>query len=94
MTIEGAGFNNTLAPYTTCSNDNGTLQRSVNAKIAQWDRVYLADAAVRLNKHMKGFEISIDDAKDFMEVSLAVPMMSGLKSKGLTLSSRLTQPKL
>ncbi|GHJ87932.1 hypothetical protein NliqN6_4334 [Naganishia liquefaciens] len=66
--IEWPGFNCTLAPYMHCSNDNAALARSVKDRLTVWENHYLQDAQKRLNKLIDGYEFTILDAKDFMEM--------------------------
>ncbi|WRT68776.1 uncharacterized protein IL334_005756 [Kwoniella shivajii] len=63
VTIEAMGFNNTLAPWTTCR----ALGNEYKSKLAEWDSIYLQDAQARLQRMIKGYEITIKDAKDMME---------------------------
>ncbi|KAK7037570.1 hypothetical protein VNI00_011062 [Paramarasmius palmivorus] len=62
ITIEAANFNNTLAPYDVCPNAN---RRTVSDRgtwyVARWADKYLATARKRLQKQIKGFELSIED---------------------------------
>lgn len=63
--IEAPGFNCSLAPYHSCPNDN-KLYPNVNAKLATWDFIYLKDARKRLQKMVKGYDITIQDARDMV----------------------------
>lgn len=62
ITIEARGFNNTLAPYTTCPNadipskaDRGTFY------VQNWANVYLKDAHKRLQSQLHGLTLTIED---------------------------------
>ncbi|KAF5318138.1 hypothetical protein D9619_012221 [Psilocybe cf. subviscida] len=62
ITIEAEGFNNTLAPYMTCPNaKNATKAERGNWYISRWADVYLKDARKRLQKDLKGLDLSIQD---------------------------------
>ncbi|KAF7296481.1 AB hydrolase-1 domain-containing protein [Mycena chlorophos] len=62
ITIEAAGFNNTLAPYKTCPNA-GVTEISDRGKpyVSEWAGIYLKNALQRLQAQMNGYEFSIED---------------------------------
>ncbi|KAG6331252.1 hypothetical protein ID866_7837 [Astraeus odoratus] len=62
ITIEARGFNNTLAPYRSCRNndDRRKAYRGV-APSYEWKTVYLKNAVRRLQEHVSGMELTIDD---------------------------------
>ncbi|WVF67719.1 hypothetical protein IAT40_002478 [Kwoniella sp. CBS 6097] len=64
VTIEAAGFNNTLAPYTTCRG----VGDDYKSKLAEWDALFLKDAHKRLQDDISGYELSLTDVKDMMEM--------------------------
>ncbi|KAK4690069.1 hypothetical protein P7C73_g38, partial [Tremellales sp. Uapishka_1] len=67
--IEAPGFNCTLAPYSTCLNENnGRIYKETFQKLAKWDAVFLKDAAQRLQGMIDGYNVTVRDAKDFMEM--------------------------
>ncbi|KAJ9111687.1 hypothetical protein QFC19_001046 [Naganishia cerealis] len=66
--IESPGYNCTLAPYTQCANDNANLAKAVKERLAVWENHFLKDAQKRLAKHIEGYNFTIRDAKDFMEL--------------------------
>ncbi|KAJ9121586.1 hypothetical protein QFC22_002205 [Naganishia vaughanmartiniae] len=68
--IEWPGYNCTLSPYTQCANDNLDLAKSVKDKLTVWENHFLKDAQKRLAKQIKGYDFTIRDAKDLMEVCL------------------------
>ncbi|ORY32143.1 putative phytase [Naematelia encephala] len=68
VTIENPGFNNTLAPWSTCRADNADFSSSVWEKLNTWDNNFLSDAQTRLQSMIEGYEVSIKDAKDFMDM--------------------------
>ncbi|KAJ3566101.1 hypothetical protein NP233_g7216 [Leucocoprinus birnbaumii] len=62
ITIESAGFNNSLCPDKTCANakivekaDRGTWYNQ------QWANIYLRDTRERLAKQIQGFDLTIED---------------------------------
>jgi len=62
ITIEGHGFNNTLAPYMTCPNANiHSKGRRGTQFLKEWANVYLKDAQGRLQKQIDGFTFTIED---------------------------------
>jgi hypothetical protein len=71
--IEWPGFNNTLAPWNTVGSrsdyanlqcDRGTWNyTTVNGILNDWDEKYLKDARERLQKHVKGLELTIQDVR-------------------------------
>ncbi|GFZ52138.1 hypothetical protein JCM24511_09911 [Saitozyma sp. JCM 24511] len=65
--IESKGFNNTLAPWNTCPDTEG-YNKEVLDRLHQWDDVFLKDARKRLQKHITGYDLSINDVKDFMDM--------------------------
>lgn len=38
-------------------------------RLHDWDAVFLKDALKRLQKDLDGYELALEDVKDFMEVS-------------------------
>ncbi|KAI0736900.1 phosphoglycerate mutase-like protein [Fomitopsis betulina] len=62
ITIEEDGHNNTLAPYKTCPNA-GIASKSDRAHpyVEQWASTYLQTALARLQPHMKGLNLTIED---------------------------------
>ncbi|KAL0070525.1 hypothetical protein AAF712_002358 [Marasmius tenuissimus] len=62
ITIEAPGFNNTLAPYDTCSNANRTSAAGRSIwYVERWANKYLASARKRLQKNLSGYELTIED---------------------------------
>ncbi|KAL0571706.1 hypothetical protein V5O48_010246 [Marasmius crinis-equi] len=62
ITIEAPGFNNTLAPYDTCPNARrGSVGQRGKWYVERWANKYLVDARKRLQKNMKGYQLSIED---------------------------------
>nr|XP_031863805.1 uncharacterized protein CI109_000447 [Kwoniella shandongensis]KAA5530877.1 hypothetical protein CI109_000447 [Kwoniella shandongensis] len=64
VTIEAPGFNNTLAPYTTCRGEGVDYRK----KLAEWDAIFLKDAHTRLNGLVTDLDLSLTDIKDMMEM--------------------------
>ncbi|WVN90098.1 uncharacterized protein L203_105333 [Cryptococcus depauperatus CBS 7841] len=62
--IEAPGFNNSLAPYTTCLHTDNIYE----AKLAEWDTMFLQKAKKRLQKDMDGYELSLIDIVQMMEM--------------------------
>ncbi|KAG6909601.1 hypothetical protein DXG01_016640 [Tephrocybe rancida] len=62
ITIEAKNFNNSLAPYHTCPNTRmaGKGDRGVYY-LKEWAKRYLKKALARLQPHIKGYELSIED---------------------------------
>ncbi|VDC02885.1 unnamed protein product [Peniophora sp. CBMAI 1063] len=62
ITIEDPGFNNTLSPYKTCTN---TADRSKSDRgtplVKKWAEVYLVEAQKRLQAHIKGYNLTVED---------------------------------
>ena len=61
ITIESPGFNNTLAPYDTCTNANNDIGGFGSVQSGKWIRVYLKKALVRLAPQIKGFNLTVED---------------------------------
>ncbi|KDR81978.1 hypothetical protein GALMADRAFT_240377 [Galerina marginata CBS 339.88] len=62
ITIEEDGFNNTLSPYKTCPNAKITSKAERgNWYTESWAKIYLKDARKRLQKHLHGLDLSIED---------------------------------
>ncbi|KAF9533657.1 phytase [Crepidotus variabilis] len=62
ITIEAKSFNNTLAPYSTCSNANQGEKASRGLwYIQRWADIYLKNAKERLQKYFHGLELSTED---------------------------------
>lgn len=58
ITIEGEGFNNTLAPYFQCPNSNNPFG---SAQINKWDQIYLNAALKRLSPFIRGYQLQLSD---------------------------------
>ncbi|BGP43558.1 hypothetical protein JCM10449v2_007599 [Rhodotorula kratochvilovae] len=61
VTIEWPGYNNTLAPYMTCTNANRLDLTRGLTKMAEWSRVYLDGARKRLQSQVEGVTLSHRD---------------------------------
>ncbi|KAI0029734.1 phosphoglycerate mutase-like protein [Vararia minispora EC-137] len=62
ITIEDTGFNNTLAPYKTCTNANNATKGDRGTPfVRDWAGTYLRDARDRLQSNFGGIELSIED---------------------------------
>ncbi|KIM58916.1 hypothetical protein SCLCIDRAFT_127317 [Scleroderma citrinum Foug A] len=62
ITIESKGFNNTLAPYRSCLNneDRSKAYRGLGPA-NEWATRYLENAVKRLQKHISGMTLTVDD---------------------------------
>ncbi|KAG6854185.1 hypothetical protein C0991_009837 [Blastosporella zonata] len=62
ITIEAPGFNNTLAPYDTCPNAvaHDKMDRGVYY-VKRWAAIYLEEALARLQPHLKGYDLNIEE---------------------------------
>ncbi|KAJ3775329.1 phosphoglycerate mutase-like protein [Lentinula raphanica] len=60
--VEGEGFNHTLAPYYACPNAR-KHQISDRGKfyVERWTEIYLNATRDRLQSHLKGYDLSIED---------------------------------
>lgn len=65
--IEAPGFNCTLSPYHSCPNDDKVYPKT-RAKLAEWDKVFLKDARERIQKLIKGYDVSLADVNNMMEM--------------------------
>ncbi|KIM23185.1 hypothetical protein M408DRAFT_77931 [Serendipita vermifera MAFF 305830] len=62
VTIEATGYNNTLAPYTTCPNSNVATRGYRGATFMQkWIAVYLKDARTRIQALLTGYTLTLED---------------------------------
>ncbi|KAJ9106890.1 hypothetical protein QFC20_003898 [Naganishia adeliensis] len=64
--IEWDGYNCTLSPYKHASHSVPGF--GVKQRLSVWENHFLKDAQKRLNKLIDGYEFTILDAKDFMEM--------------------------
>jgi hypothetical protein len=63
--IEQNGFNNTLASFDGCPNDNvASIGGIANSIVSNWADIYLKDAAKRLSGLIQGVNITASDAYD------------------------------
>ncbi|KAH9030686.1 phosphoglycerate mutase-like protein [Lactarius pseudohatsudake] len=62
ITIEAGNFNNTLAPYMTCPNAgvSGKADRGTPF-LKEWTSVYLKETRDRLQQHIDGYVLTIED---------------------------------
>ncbi|KAJ7894516.1 phosphoglycerate mutase-like protein [Mycena olivaceomarginata] len=72
ITIEGHGFNNTLAPYNDvclCPNaqDSSRADRG-REYLAKWASVYLKKALRRLQRQLTGYNLTIEDVYVFQQL--------------------------
>ncbi|KIK52826.1 hypothetical protein GYMLUDRAFT_250818 [Collybiopsis luxurians FD-317 M1] len=62
ITIEAPEFNNTLAPYDTCSNaNNATFGSRGLWYVERWTAIYLNETRERLQSQLDGYELEIED---------------------------------
>lgn len=62
VTVEENGYNNTLAPYKTCPNDNNpTIGGRGYYYVEKWTHVYLEEARHRIQKMLHGYPLGIED---------------------------------
>lgn len=61
ITIENPGFNNTLAPYDTCTNANNAIGGFGSVQSAKWTQIYLQSALRRLAPQIRGVNLTITD---------------------------------
>jgi len=61
ITIESDGFNNTLAPFSTCNNSNNAIGGFGGIEENVWVANYLANATIRLQKQIKGINLTVSD---------------------------------
>ena len=56
-----AQYNNSLVPYKTCKNANLNKGRPGNPLVNKWAQVYLVDAQARLQKQLRGYNLTLED---------------------------------
>ncbi|TFK67148.1 phosphoglycerate mutase-like protein [Pluteus cervinus] len=62
ITIEADGFNNTLAPYSTCKNaSNKKKSERAWYFVRRWAAKYLDAARARLQPQLQGFTLTVED---------------------------------
>lgn len=61
ITIENDGFNNTLAPYDTCTNANNAVAGFATTQANAWLDIYAKTAVARLAPQMKGINLTATD---------------------------------
>lgn len=68
ITIEAPGFNNTLAPSNTCTNDYRKSLSVSERKVQEWREVYLRRVTERLNEQIEGLELTVKDTFQMQEL--------------------------
>ncbi|KAI5121930.1 hypothetical protein M0805_000259 [Coniferiporia weirii] len=69
ITIESDGFNNTLAPYDTCTNSNtDAIGYFGDAIVDNWNEIYLQDALRRLQPMVDGMNLTITDVSAMQQL--------------------------
>ncbi|PCH33845.1 phosphoglycerate mutase-like protein [Wolfiporia cocos MD-104 SS10] len=59
--IEANGYNNTLAPYETCTNANNDVGGNIGGYASgNWTQIYLNKTTERLQPYMSGFNLTAD----------------------------------
>ncbi|KAH9898095.1 phosphoglycerate mutase-like protein [Cubamyces lactineus] len=66
--IEDDGFNNTLAPWTTCPNANNDIENIGYLASGNWTPIYLKDTVPRLQRHLKGVELDASDVRSMQDL--------------------------
>ncbi|KAH7912604.1 histidine phosphatase superfamily [Hygrophoropsis aurantiaca] len=67
--IEADGFNNTLAPYGTCSNSNvENIGYYGDGQSAKWAAIYLQKALKRLQPMIQGYNLTITDLGNMQDL--------------------------
>ncbi|KAG1849295.1 phosphoglycerate mutase-like protein [Suillus subalutaceus] len=67
--IEAEGFNNTLAPYRSCANNDVPSGGYRGQPYADaWKAVYLKDTVPRLQQYLDGFELDVEDVYAMQEL--------------------------
>ncbi|KAF5386513.1 hypothetical protein D9757_005874 [Collybiopsis confluens] len=62
ITVEFPGFNNTLAPYDTCTNANkGNVGNRGTWYVKRWSQIYLNETRERIQAQLEGYELAIED---------------------------------
>ncbi|EGN96120.1 hypothetical protein SERLA73DRAFT_170536 [Serpula lacrymans var. lacrymans S7.3] len=68
VTIEAPQFNNTLAPFETCANNNVPSKGYRGSSYVQaWTDRYLKDAVHRLQRHLHGYTLTVNDVYAMQE---------------------------
>lgn len=67
ITIEADGFNNTLAPYDTCTNANNAVAQFGTAQAVKWAEIYLQAPLKRLAPLVKGVNLTLTDVLSMQE---------------------------
>ncbi|KAG7088757.1 hypothetical protein E1B28_012723 [Marasmius oreades] len=62
ISIEAAGFNSTLVPHHSCPNANreSVADRGI-LYVKRWVKIYLSSAKKRLQAHLSGYELTVED---------------------------------
>ncbi|MBW0526827.1 hypothetical protein O181_066542 [Austropuccinia psidii MF-1] len=66
--IEAKGFNNSLAPYFTCKNNQHASKTFVSKILADWSEIYLAEALPRLQANLTGYQLSFKDVVSMQQL--------------------------
>jgi hypothetical protein len=68
VTIEGGGFNNTLAPYFVCPNSfNPAIGGQGTAMATKWINIYLKAATKRLASMITGVDLTVTDVFEMQQ---------------------------
>ncbi|EIW64306.1 phosphoglycerate mutase-like protein [Trametes versicolor FP-101664 SS1] len=68
ITIEDDGFNNTLAPWSACPNANNAVEDIGFDAAANWTEIYLKKTVPRLQKHLKGVTLDVNDVQAMQDL--------------------------
>lgn len=68
ITIEDDGFNNTLAPWNVCPNANNAVEDIGFNAAANWTEIYLKKTVPRLQKHLKGITLDVNDVQAMQDL--------------------------
>ncbi len=64
--VNGGKGSETASTHSQCSNDNQRIYSETAKKLAKWDAIFLKDARKRIQGMIKGYEVSLTDAKDLV----------------------------
>ncbi|KAI0639711.1 phosphoglycerate mutase-like protein [Trametes polyzona] len=68
ITIEDNGFNNTLAPWSSCPNALNEVSNIGYEAAANWTEIYLKRTVSRLQKHLKGIKLDASDVQAMQDL--------------------------
>jgi Histidine phosphatase superfamily (branch 2) len=68
LILEQLGFNNSLAGYYDCPNNENATYSYGNIALAEWETIYLANATTRINSMITGLNFTVSDLYNMQQL--------------------------